>query len=128
MVDYNNNILTTLVPMFVSFSSLFPPTYLLFFIWNGVRYISILKEEGLEISQPALDPVKSKVHQALTARKTRSKVHRSVLHGFCDDIYYLCHYITIVGSKYLYFWGVFVLFQAPINSTKMLSNTPNRMT
>ncbi|XP_022975264.1 uncharacterized protein LOC111474390 isoform X2 [Cucurbita maxima] len=40
------------------------------------RYISILKEEGLEISQPALDPVKSKVHQALTARKTGSKVHR----------------------------------------------------
>ncbi|KAA0065500.1 GTPase Der [Cucumis melo var. makuwa] len=40
------------------------------------RYVSILKEEGLEISQPALDPVKSKVHQPLTARKTGSKVHR----------------------------------------------------
>ncbi|XP_022157820.1 uncharacterized protein LOC111024438 isoform X2 [Momordica charantia] len=52
------------------------------------RYISILKEEGLEISQPALDPVKSKVHQALTARKTRSKVHRRFYNfkgmGRCD--------------------------------------------
>ncbi|XP_038893166.1 uncharacterized protein LOC120082028 isoform X1 [Benincasa hispida] len=40
------------------------------------RYVSILKEEGLEISQPALDPVKSKVHQPLTARKAGRKVHR----------------------------------------------------
>ncbi|KAG6601692.1 hypothetical protein SDJN03_06925, partial [Cucurbita argyrosperma subsp. sororia] len=44
--------------------------------FNPKRYVSILKEEGLEISQPALDPVKSKVHQLLTARKTGSKVHR----------------------------------------------------
>jgi hypothetical protein len=41
-----------------------------------VRYLSIVKEEGLEISQPALDPDKSEIHHPLTVRKARSKVHR----------------------------------------------------
>ncbi|XP_073121480.1 uncharacterized protein [Henckelia pumila] len=40
------------------------------------RYTSIIKEEGLEISQPALDPGKSEVHHHITARRRRSKVHR----------------------------------------------------
>ncbi|XP_073023446.1 uncharacterized protein [Primulina eburnea] len=40
------------------------------------RYISIIKEEGLEISQPALDPRKSEVHHHITARRRDSKVHR----------------------------------------------------
>lgn len=39
-------------------------------------YISIVKNEGLEISQPALDPSKSEVHHQITARGRRSKVHR----------------------------------------------------
>ncbi|XP_031106432.1 uncharacterized protein LOC116011060 isoform X2 [Ipomoea triloba] len=55
------------------------------FIWDedlGVEnfdpenYISIVKNEGLEISQPALDPSKSEVHHQITARGRRSKVHR----------------------------------------------------
>lgn len=37
------------------------------------RYVSIVKEEGLEISQPALD---SGVHHLITARSSRSRVHR----------------------------------------------------
>jgi hypothetical protein len=41
-----------------------------------LRYISIVKEEGLEISQPALDPKLSEVHHQITARGRRSKVHR----------------------------------------------------
>lgn len=41
-------------------------------------YLSIVKDEGLEISQPALDPGKSEVHHQLTARRRNSKVHRSV--------------------------------------------------
>ncbi|XP_061376003.1 uncharacterized protein LOC133318076 [Gastrolobium bilobum] len=53
------------------------------------RYLSIVKEEGLEISQPALDPVKSEVHHPLTVRKAGSKVHRryykSKGSGRCDD-------------------------------------------
>ncbi|KAL3814551.1 hypothetical protein ACJIZ3_015819 [Penstemon smallii] len=55
------------------------------FIWDedlGVedfhpnRYLSIVKEEGLEISQPSLDPNKSEVHHHITARWNRSRVHR----------------------------------------------------
>ncbi|PNY14548.1 hypothetical protein L195_g011231 [Trifolium pratense] len=40
------------------------------------KYISIVKEEGLEISQPALDPKLSEVHHQITARGRRSIVHR----------------------------------------------------
>lgn len=47
---------------------------------NGVsplcRYLSIVKREGLEISQPALDTNKSEVHHQITARGRRSFVHR----------------------------------------------------
>ncbi|KVI07927.1 hypothetical protein Ccrd_013719 [Cynara cardunculus var. scolymus] len=39
-------------------------------------YLSIVKEEGLEISQPALDVEKSEVHHAITARWSNSTVHR----------------------------------------------------
>ncbi|PNX79339.1 hypothetical protein L195_g035323, partial [Trifolium pratense] len=53
------------------------------------RYLSIVKEEGLEISQPALDPGKSEIHHPLTVRKARSKVHRRYYKlkgsGRCDD-------------------------------------------
>ncbi|KAJ1443555.1 hypothetical protein SESBI_00134 [Sesbania bispinosa] len=40
------------------------------------KYISIIKSEGLEISQPALDPQESEVHHQITVRGRRSKVHR----------------------------------------------------
>ncbi|KAK1295556.1 hypothetical protein QJS10_CPA16g00990 [Acorus calamus] len=43
--------------------------------FNPVRYLSIVKEEGLEISQPALD-TRSIVHHPITARGSRSRVHR----------------------------------------------------
>ncbi|OIV96250.1 hypothetical protein TanjilG_14927 [Lupinus angustifolius] len=53
------------------------------------RYLSIVKEEGLEISQPALDPGKSEVHHPVTVRQTGSKVHRRYYKfkgsGRCDD-------------------------------------------
>ncbi|XP_043718661.1 uncharacterized protein LOC122666682 [Telopea speciosissima] len=44
--------------------------------FNPRRYLSIIKEEGLEVSQPALDVAKSEVHHQITARGRRSKVHR----------------------------------------------------
>ncbi|KAG9446173.1 hypothetical protein H6P81_012301 [Aristolochia fimbriata] len=44
--------------------------------FNPRRYLSIVKEEGLEISQPALDPTKSQVHHRITVRGRNSKVHR----------------------------------------------------
>ncbi|KAG5625749.1 hypothetical protein H5410_010967 [Solanum commersonii] len=40
------------------------------------KYISIVREEGLEISQPGLDASKSEVHHHITVRRGRSKVHR----------------------------------------------------
>lgn len=42
------------------------------------RYLSIVREEGLEISQPALDPDKSDVYHPITARVKKLKVHRLV--------------------------------------------------
>ncbi|GFP80462.1 hypothetical protein PHJA_000189600 [Phtheirospermum japonicum] len=40
------------------------------------RYVSIIKDEGFEISQPALDLGKSEVHHHITVRNRRSRVHR----------------------------------------------------
>ncbi|KAH6757868.1 lysine ketoglutarate reductase trans-splicing-like protein [Perilla frutescens var. hirtella] len=44
--------------------------------FHPARYLSIVKDEGFEISQPALDLGKSEVHHLITARSGRSKVHR----------------------------------------------------
>lgn len=43
------------------------------------RYLSIVQDEGLEVSQPALDLVKSTVYHPITARQRGSRVHRLVL-------------------------------------------------
>ncbi|KAK6163878.1 hypothetical protein DH2020_000742 [Rehmannia glutinosa] len=67
-------------------------SYAYIFLWDedlGVenfhagRYLSIIQEEGLQISQPAIDADKSEVHYKLTAREISSKVHRRAinLHG-----------------------------------------------
>ncbi|KAK4803373.1 hypothetical protein SAY86_001576 [Trapa natans] len=59
--------------------------YKYIFLWDedlGVEnfhpkeYIAMVESEGLEISQPALDPVKSEVHHRITARVRNSNVHR----------------------------------------------------
>lgn len=53
------------------------------------RYLSIVKDEGLEISQPALDTDKSDIHHLITARLRDAKVHRRMYKlrgkGRCDD-------------------------------------------
>lgn len=46
--------------------------------FNPERYLSIVRDEGLEISQPALDIGKSEVHHQITARNGRAKVHRRI--------------------------------------------------
>ncbi|XP_050225636.1 uncharacterized protein LOC126675098 isoform X2 [Mercurialis annua] len=49
------------------------------------QYVSIVKSRGLEISQPALDPGKSEIHQQITGRLRRSIVHRRTFkRGVCD--------------------------------------------
>ncbi|KAK7319627.1 hypothetical protein RJT34_04350 [Clitoria ternatea] len=42
------------------------------------RYIEIVKEEGLEISQPALHPNSTEIHHRITVRARTKKVHRRV--------------------------------------------------
>ncbi|XP_024188834.1 uncharacterized protein LOC112193053 isoform X1 [Rosa chinensis] len=44
--------------------------------FNPQRYVSIVRKEGLEISQPALDFSQSEVHHQITARVKGSTVHR----------------------------------------------------
>ncbi|XP_062081337.1 uncharacterized protein LOC133786139 [Humulus lupulus] len=57
--------------------------------FNVDRYMSIVKEEGLHISQPALDPTKSEIHHALTARVDKQRLHRKVYRTIgrwkCDE-------------------------------------------
>ncbi|KNA19338.1 hypothetical protein SOVF_062490 [Spinacia oleracea] len=57
--------------------------------FNPQRYINIIRSEGLEISQPALDPVKSVVHHPITARRKNEILHRrfykSKGSGLCDE-------------------------------------------
>lgn len=45
-------------------------------LFGSSRYLAIVKDEQLEISQPALDPDKSEVHHQITARERGSNVHR----------------------------------------------------
>lgn len=40
------------------------------------RYVKIVKEEGLEISQPALDPNSTEIHHRITIRARNKKFHR----------------------------------------------------
>ncbi|XP_054802998.1 uncharacterized protein LOC129306415 isoform X2 [Prosopis cineraria] len=42
------------------------------------RYLEIIKDEGLEISQPALDPNSTEIHHRITIRARTKKVHRRV--------------------------------------------------
>lgn len=52
--------------------------------FNPKQYVSIVKSEGLHISQPALD-YKSLVHQQITVRASKSGVHRRTYKpGVCD--------------------------------------------
>ncbi|XP_059623178.1 uncharacterized protein LOC132266341 [Cornus florida] len=42
------------------------------------RYLNIVKSEGLEISQPALDPNSTGIHHRITIRRRTDKFHRRV--------------------------------------------------
>ncbi|GMY37262.1 DUF707 domain-containing protein [Fagus crenata] len=46
--------------------------------FNPRRYLDIVKKEGLEISQPALDPNSTDIHHRITIRARAKKVHRRV--------------------------------------------------
>ncbi|CAL9782407.1 unnamed protein product [Musa acuminata subsp. burmannicoides] len=40
------------------------------------KYLAIVEREGLEISQPALEPAKSRIHHQITVRSRKGDVHR----------------------------------------------------
>ncbi|KAJ9566459.1 hypothetical protein OSB04_002425 [Centaurea solstitialis] len=46
--------------------------------FNPRSYLDIVKAEGLEISQPALDPNSTDIHHRITIRKRTNKFHRRV--------------------------------------------------
>ncbi|XP_058097752.1 uncharacterized protein LOC131242852 isoform X2 [Magnolia sinica] len=46
--------------------------------FHAGRYLRIMISEGLEISQPALDPRRSEIHHRITVRNRTGKVHRWV--------------------------------------------------
>ncbi|GAB2230937.1 hypothetical protein Drorol1_Dr00015235, partial [Drosera rotundifolia] len=54
--------------------------------FNPLRYINIVKKEGFEISQPAVDPSKSVIHYQITMRQKKSTAHRRVYKSRgCDE-------------------------------------------
>lgn len=52
--------------------------------FDPLRYLRVVDEEGLEISQPALDPAKSELHHQITVRGRRSNVHRRIYKAGCN--------------------------------------------
>ncbi|MBA0840177.1 hypothetical protein Goarm_002778, partial [Gossypium armourianum] len=46
--------------------------------FDPTRYLEIVKSEGLEISQPALDPNSTEIHHRITIRARTKKFHRRV--------------------------------------------------
>nr|XP_043622406.1 uncharacterized protein LOC122594000 [Erigeron canadensis] len=46
--------------------------------FNPRRYLDLVKQEGLEISQPALDPKSTDIHHRITVRRKKLKFHRRV--------------------------------------------------
>ncbi|XP_047308849.1 uncharacterized protein LOC124912296 [Impatiens glandulifera] len=45
------------------------------------RYLHIVRSEGLEISQPALDPISTGIHHKITVRRRMNKFHRRLWDG-----------------------------------------------
>lgn len=50
-----------------------------------IRYLAIVKKEGLEISQPALDPNSTDIHHRITIRARTKKFHR-----YMSGFYMIC--------------------------------------
>ncbi|KAM7250658.1 hypothetical protein ACFE04_022541 [Oxalis oulophora] len=46
--------------------------------FNPTRYLSIIEDQGLEISQPGLDREKSLYHHLITIRRENSIIHRQI--------------------------------------------------
>jgi hypothetical protein len=42
------------------------------------RYVQIMEEDGMEISQPALDPASVDIHHGITVRRPKNRSHKYV--------------------------------------------------
>ncbi|KAG4924615.1 hypothetical protein JHK87_050155 [Glycine soja] len=58
------------------------------------QYIEVVKEEGLEISQPALDPDSIEIHHRITVKARTKKVHCRLRFRDCN------HIVEIVFATY----------------------------
>ncbi|CAA7027882.1 unnamed protein product [Microthlaspi erraticum] len=96
--------------------------------FDATRYVSIVREEGLEISQPALDPQFSEVHHQLTSRDNNSRVHRRTYKYWFLNIDFQLGYcaqgdrtqnIGIVDSEYIHHLGLPTLGGSSDNKTDL---------
>ncbi|KAG4945546.1 hypothetical protein JHK87_041553 [Glycine soja] len=71
------------------------------------RYVEIIKREGLEISQPALDPNSTEIHHRITIRARTKKFHRFV-EGMAPVFSQSAWYCTwhLIQNDLVHGWGV----------------------
>ncbi|KAF2293954.1 hypothetical protein GH714_005929 [Hevea brasiliensis] len=74
--------------------------------FNPRRYLSIVKDERLEISQPALDPAKSAVSHPITARQPKSRVHRGKDYAQLIDSLILNNEQSWFWNDLIHAWGL----------------------
>lgn len=72
----------------------------MYFYFFQCRYLSIVKEEGLQISQPALDLNMSEVHHQITKRLSQQRVHRFLF--FYVIFFFMSQFISIRINKIWY--------------------------
>lgn len=53
--------------------------------FHADRYLEIMESEGLEISQPALDPRSLEIHHRITRRHPRLLAHKSIITKACTE-------------------------------------------
>ncbi|CAM6028791.1 unnamed protein product [Sphagnum balticum] len=46
--------------------------------FNASRYVQIMEEDGMEISQPALDPASLDIHHGITLRRPKNRSHKRI--------------------------------------------------
>jgi hypothetical protein len=59
--------------------------------FNASRYVQIMEEDGMEISQPALDPASLDIHHGITLRRPKNRSHK----------YVGCHHLILLTSTLL---------------------------
>ncbi|XP_057529983.1 uncharacterized protein LOC130808538 [Amaranthus tricolor] len=78
-----------------------------------MRHISIIKSEGLEISQPALDPVKSVVHHTIIASKKNGRENKRIRNSWVEIMApvfskaaWQCVWYMMIQNDQIHAWGL----------------------